>query len=739
MECQFCSGYYQAPPRRDLGLESQIPNSIFAAADDYEYDKEGNARLIGDVVLQQGPMQLEAEEVNLYQKKQEATAEGSVRLRDQGFLLEGDSAKIQLQNKDATIENASYLDHQSGIQGRAESLSSINNSNNLTIRQGYYTSCPRQHEDWYLKGKKIKLDRESGWGTAKHMRLHFKKVPIFYAPYIKFPIDDRRHSGLLIPNIDLKEPDIAQPIYWNIAPNYDATITPRRIGRRGEMLESQFRYLTPVGAGEIHTGYLGQDGEFDYQDRKLFNWNHLSYWQQHWELMVDTTYLSDNDYLNDLGSDLSVNSQSHLNRQAKLSYHQGEESLSSTVSLWVQAFQTIDDGINDAGRPYRRVPELEWLLNWSPVERLSWNQTLEWTRFEQLYRTDFQESDRLRYKGKLSYRWETPWAFLEPAWQVNHVQYDHRIVTNAALQNDSQSLTVPTVSLDSGIFLERTIQPFKQRLLQTLEPRVFFLWTPFEEQNDHPNFDTSELTFDFNQLFRDNRFVGGDRFGDNEQVSVAVTSRIISTETGDELLSASIGQAFYLADREVQLTGSNVNTNEDSPIASQLTWKPNQHWRWQVNTEWDSGINQIISGDSGITFIGQDRWDQVAHIFNLGYRYASDYNGADRIEQGELSSANKLNQYWTLYTRWLFDLENRNTLEQLTGLSYESCCWRASLLYQRRVTDVDDLEEPENRYGMHIQLELKGLASLGGKIDRLLDRGINGYTSFFGKKFSDAN
>ena len=730
LQCQLCDGFYQAPPLRDLDLNSDKPNAIFAAADDYEYDKSGNAKLLGDVVLQQGQLQLEAEQVDLFQEEQRATAKGNVRVRDQGFLLEGDSATLELKNKDATIENASYLDHASGIQGRAKTLTSTQNSVQLTIKEGYYTSCPRNSEDWYLRGKEIKLDQESGWGTAKHMRLHFKKVPLFYAPYLKFPIDDRRHTGLLVPNIDVKEPDISQPFYWNIAPNYDATITPRHIGSRGQMLDTQFRYLTFYGAGEFNTGYLSNDSSFDNEDRKLFNWTHQTFWEDQWEFDAETTYLSDYDYFKDLGSDLSVNSQSHLNRQARFRYYNQFLGASSTVSLWVQAFQTIDDSISDANRPYRRLPEIEWTLRWPIQRHLSWSQTIELTRFEQLYKADYQESDRARFSGTLSYRWENPWSYIAPAAQLNHVTYQHRQHDDSLTED--QSLSVPTVWVNSGIFLERLVKPFNTKFLQTLEPRAYFLWTPFREQNDHPNFDTSALTFDFNQLFRSNRFVGGDRYGDTKQVTLALTSRLINTESGDEQFTASIGQAYYFADREVQLSGDAIDESDLSPVASRLSWHPLEQWRWQLDAQWDSERNKFDSGSNTISFLGKDRWQQTAHIINLGYRYVADED--DRIEQGELSSANKLSKNWTLHTRWLFDLENRNTLEQLTGLSYESCCWRSSLLYQRRVTDVDDSEDPESRYNVHIQLELKGLASLGGKIDRLLGRGIKNYEEFFGKK-----
>lgn len=729
-----CDGYYRPSPLIDLGLNSRSSEAIYAASDQYEYNAKGVATLAGDTVLQKGPLQLQAEELVVDRNAQQATAKGAVIIRGEDFLMSGDAAAVDLSKDIVTLTNADFLFHENHLRGSAGSL--VNkNGDYLTLEHGSYTSCPPEKTDWEIRGSQLHIDRKSGWGSAKHLRLHFFSVPIFYSPYLKFPIDDRRQTGLLFPTLDVSEPDIAEPFYWNIAPNYDATITPRYIGKRGDMMDVQFRYLNILGLGEFNGGFLDSDEANDYEDRKLFNWKQTSYWGDNWRAQADTTYVSDNDYFNDLGSDLSVNSQSHLDRKASVTY----ENLTSQVSVTVQAYQTIDDAIPAANRPYRRLPEIRWGYRNNLSDWLTWQHQLEHVTFEQKEKSNFSEAQRLYWNNTLSNRWDNAWGYVEPAWQWHYVQYQLEANDIPTGQQKHPSLSVPRAWLDTGIFLERLVNFADQQHLQTLEPRLFMLWTPRRDHDQIPLFDSSEQTFNYYQLFRSDRFSGGDRFGDHQQITAALTSRFINQSDGNEWLIMQMGQAFYLKDREVGLQGPIQEDSETSPIAANVTVNWQDHMRASVNGEWDSANNLFRSGGSSVQLLQTDRFSRVNSIFNLAYRYRAKPITGERLDQGEFSFIQSLSPQWDVIGRWLYDINNQRTLEQLSGLTYDSCCWAISLIYQRRVNDVKvdvntlETAELENRYSFLVQLELKGLAGLGGTLSSVLSKGIKGYEAFYGE------
>lgn len=705
----LCHGRYQEPPRVDLGLSSPDPAALFAAANNYSINEQGVAELKGNAILQQQDMQVESETVTLDRKNNLLTIEGQARFRQTDFLLLGERAEINLESKDAHFSEAKYLTHSKGLRGDANEIQ-IKGNGGLIIKDGSYTSCEPNDNTWHLQGNEISLDRESGWGTAKHMTLNVKNIPIFYSPYFKFPIDDKRHTGFLYPRFNVRKPDLATPYYINIAPNYDATLTPRRIGRHGEMLEGQFRYLTPMaGLGEINFGFLINDSELNYEDRKLFNWTQTSRWNERWSGEVDVNYISDNEYFDDFDSEFSIQSISHIERKAALFYNDANWQFSTRV----QSYQTVDDLVLPSTRPYRRLPEIrlkgDQLLIGTPssTSQIHWINRLEYVYFEQQFDINAPYAHRVNLNTAIEWRLRWTWGHLIQSARFQHTHY--RLSGDLNANQKERDLSAPISSLDGGLIFERAFSIHNKPWIQTLEPRLFYVKIPLEEQADIPLFDTSALTFGYNQLFRENRFSGGDRLGDTDQLSVGLTTRFIDSSQGREILTLSAGQILYFKDRHVQLeeNTTEVNSLERSAIAVEISARLNARTRLSSGAVWKEEINTLENA----SFTAEYKVSDKQH-WNLGYRYRVK-DTSDRIAQADLLFSQKINHNWRFTGLWHFDLENNSTVEQMTGLVYESCCWNSSFVYRRKINNASSDEDArENDYGFFIEIELKDLSGI---------------------------
>jgi len=273
----------------------------------------------------------------------------------------------------------------------------------------------------------------------------------------------------------------------------------------------------------------------------------------------------------------------------------------------------------------------------------------------------------------------------------------------------------------------------KQAFIQTLEPRLFYLYSPRVGQDDNPIFDSGDLSFSYNQMFRNNRFSGGDRVGDARQVSLAVTSRLIDSDSGKEALRASIGQSFYLQDREIQLTPStDADTDTRSAIVGQVVWPYNDALTLHTEIQWNNLRNQLDKADVQLTY------RNINHqIFNAAYRQQGNGSeGSDfenTLEQIDLSTAWSIDQHWSIASRWLYDIKQERTFEGLIGIAYESCCWTVQVMRRGYLTedsstasDTND-DNMQTRQGTYIQFQFKGLGGVGNALESILDKAIYGY------------
>ncbi|HDP89927.1 MAG TPA: LPS-assembly protein LptD [Thioalkalivibrio sp.] len=528
-------------------------------------------------------------------------------------------------------------------------------------------------------------------------------VPFLYTPWISFPITDERKSGFLAPaigNSDKRGFELETPYYWNIAPNYDATFTPRYMSDRGLQLNGEFRYLMPVNRGDLQLSWLDDDA---YEDQRwLGRWRNTLRPSTHSRVDIDLNGVSDKRYFDDLSTSLDVISATHLDRRmdARWWFDQGE------VLLRLQGYQTVNETLLSTQYPYRRVPQLLF-TGGIPDGALGLDYGLraEWVQFDH---DDLVNGSRLDLKPSIALPVRTPGSFLEPRLSGRYTAY--RLDDSLPADQREPDRLVPTFSLDSGLIFEREAS---DRAIQTLEPRLFYVYTPYRDQDDLPVFDTGDLTFTFDQLFREDRFSGPDRVGDANQLSLALTSRLVDTASGRERLRASLGQIFYFEDREVTLPDQPAETRTESDLAAELGAQLGNFWKIDSSLLWNPDTEQTARGSTRIQYRRDSR-----HVFNLGYRYRE-----DDFEQAEISFGWPLSRRWNGVGRWVYALDDNRDLEALGGLEYESCCWKARLVARQYVTDGGT----EYNNAIYFQLVLKGLMDVGRNIEDLLEEGILGY------------
>ena len=767
----YCGGTYVEPERSGRDDETpfdQLP--VYASAESSRFEQGSQTGVLeGDVLMRQGRLQARADQASFDQANSSARLEGNVRLRDQGVLVLGDQASMRIDNGETRIDNVDYVIHDARARGTADKLMRRDDGI-IVMTDGSYTTCEPGENTWSLHSKDIELDRDKGWGEAKHVVLKVKDVPVFYTPYIYFPLDDRRQTGLLTPSFSQSTDngtEIETPYYINIAPDYDATLYPRYMSERGLQMEGEFRYLKPDNEGSLSAAYLN-DSKFN-ENRWLYGWQHEGGMSSRWATEVDFTDISDPFYFQDLNSALDVTSDTYVNQRAAVTYRGDGWRFQAAVHGYELATIT-------SLTPYQRLPQLRLDgADWLGDTGLRFGYNAEYTYFDRDLDSGFITGEngiqfdsagnailtpdenliglqratghRVSVSPSLSYPWRNSFAFVTPSVRVQSTYYDLDFDArsgdgfNYGNANTTPSSTIPITSLDSGLYFDRETSWFGNNLRQTLEPRAFYLYAPDEDQNDQPLFDTNENTFSYNSLFRDDRFSGNDRVGDANQLALGVTSRALE-EDGTERARGSLGQVFYFRDRNVQLleadgTEPDADTSSSSAYAAELMYRVSDAWRLNADMLWDPDNSGSDAGSFMANYQPEPR-----KILNMGYRYRNNINTFNaltgsfdrdvdrRIDQSDMSFMWPLNPQWSLIGRWQHDFAGDRTLEALGGLEYDSCCWKLRVVnrYWVDYNEFESVARDEANRGIFLQIVLKGLGSVtGNDVDSLLGDGIPGY------------
>lgn len=694
---------YQAPPLFDD--EEQINIS----ADQTRSDSEGISTFHGNVVLEKHELRITADKAAYDSNTGNINIDGNVHVDTTSMAIDADSGALAKDTQSSTFEGIEFQLGKNNMRGKADSISA-DQKNKTELQHTSITSCNLQDPDWRLDADSISLDLDEEYGSAKDVVLRFMEVPFVYIPYMEFPIGDRRRSGLLVPEIGYSSSrggELTVPWYWNIAPNHDAILAPHFMSLRGTQLDTQYRFLTESSRGQIDAAFLHND-QITGDDRHQFQYLQHTSFTPSLNMDIDVQDVSDTEYFNDFSSNLSTTSTTHLNRNLTLNYNKQHW----RSHLLAQTFETLDTTILVVDRPYRRLPQLS-LQGDQPITDagLAFTLDTEWVVFD-------HEDDsvitgtRLRFTPGLHWLTEGAFWFIDPAIKLSHTQYN--VEDGSGTQQNIADRNLSMSSLDAGLFFERELD---SGVTQTLEPRIYYLNVPFKDQSLLPNFDTQSSVFSTALLFRDNRFNGGDRIGDANQLTLALTSRLISSETGSEYLRASIGQINYFEDRRVSLTNV-VDESNTSDLMAELAASLND-WSMSARTQWNTDNNQSQRGN----FLLHYRSDSK-HIFNFGVR--NDRSIDPDIRQTDVSFMMPINNQYSAFGRWNYSLESDRDIEVIAGLSYDSCCWSVQMMVQRLLTYNNTIEEYDNSF--MVQLVLKGLGSVSGnKVNNALTHAIPGY------------
>ncbi len=688
------------PTRQQLADE----NTVELTAGELEAQLGGKptASMTGGVLLRRGDKLAGADSAIFDPNERALHLTGNVRYEDPGTQIVSDSAEFSYDSGRIVFEGAEFTLGSSNARGSADKLL-INQQGQLQLDRVSYTTCPPGSTDWELQAADIDLDTRKGVGTARNIKLRFKNIPILYAPYISFPISDARKSGVLTPEIGSSGRsgnELSVPYYWNIAPNYDATIVPRLLTERGLQLQTEFRYLTESSNGIITAHYLPDDDLID-RARHLIGVEHQTLFQNGWRNRIDFREVSDSQYFEDLGVSLSISSITHLNQSVSFDWH------TENMSFFGQAqdFQTLDDAIEPLKQPYRRVPQLLFNGYWpDQLMGLTAGISGEIVNFD-------REIGVTGWRLNVSPQFELPvggpgW-FMKPAVALDYTRYELSDRTDP-------SRSIPIVSFDTGLILERTMSGGSRRI-QTIEPRLLYVHIPHRNQDSLPVFDTIMPDLNLVQLFRKNRFLGVDRIGETDQVSVGITSRILDVATGRELLTATIGQTRYFSDRQVTLPGDSPDNFESSDFVAEVRFFLFENLNFDIGHQWGSGDSGTTKSEARLQY--RPASDK---ILNISYRFRR-----NSLEQGDLSWAWPISTKWNFVGRYNYSFQDREVLEQFFGLEYEGCCWGLRIISRRHISTRDGTRD--SSFGL--QLVLKGMTSVGTAADRLLERGILGYSA----------
>ncbi|MDR5866578.1 LPS-assembly protein LptD [Halomonas koreensis] len=769
-----CRGRYVMPAYR---LPPPPEGRVASEADSGEYGIEGETRLAGEVVLRRGDTQLEAPRVHLPAARDRVLADGPLAIRDRDLLVRGEAAEFSLDSDAARIEGAHYVAHAQRLRGDAVRLARLADGR-YRLREASFTTCEPGSRLWRLVGNDILLDRESGFGTARHARLEVGRVPVFYWPWVRFPIDDRRQTGFLWPMVGSSGDglDYAQPFYWNIAPDQDATLTPRWISDRGWLLGAEYRYLFPSDAGTLEGAYIADDkraGEGasdgssleDGDARWYLDVRHAGRLDARTDYRLQYGAASDGAYFDDFGRDFAERDTDHLARLARLDYRGDVWRLQARA----QGYQKLDDPLDEGDKPFYRLPSLDARGRWSQDSGLyqEWNANLTYfwrdvegdedgfydfrDRRRRIPIREAADGTRLRLTPALGWRLDRPWGFLEPRVELAHLAYDLDYGRRDTERSETPSLTVPVASVDGGLVFERDLSLGGRGYRQTLEPRLNYAYVPAEDQRDFPDFDTSQRAFSWNQLWSPDRFSGGDRVGDLNRLSLGLETRLLEDAGGRERLSLGLGQAYYLDDRAIDLAGDPDKaeredfasferfydaTRDRSPLVARLDWRLTDRWRTCWEWLYDDHLSRTERAGWSLAYRAE-----AGHAFNLGYRWElqgfdpaeedDDVRGYDR-EEIDVSGAWRVSPSLDLIARAVYDNTNDRTLEQLAGVQWNDCCYGLQLVWREWIDDegtADTIGDDTTDRGLFLRFVFKGLGGVGGEAAGYFDGAVPGYRS----------
>lgn len=727
-----CQGVWQYP------YPIATNDNLVATANYGYYNAKNYAELSGNAIITQNGRQLQANALHLNPNTGDAHATGQVLFGSSDSTTNNDlmgiaqTLRYNTQTGAMTAHDVAFASKSLSAHAHAQSLSTPTPQSYL-MEQALFSTCPPNDRVWHIRAKQLHLDKDTGRGIAKSTTLAIKDVPVFYLPYFNFPLDDRRHSGFLLPRIGINSTDglqLATPYYLNLAPNYDATITPTFYTNRNPKLSGEFRYLTHFGQGKIDTAYLPKDQEYNHQNR-----SHL-FFEHSWRPFVDKDlglfaqyrYVSDNRYLSDFDT-LGLANNANLPSVIGASYR----TQVLTADLSAETFQRLKgtdrqgNPIADKDRPYNRLPQL--ILNYTlPHHRFG---DVKWYSNSAYFKKSIKDGSDSEKSGVRTYNelvanrtFAKSWGYFSPKVALAHLftSYDEASLNehNLSKKEGSHSVLLPKVSLDGALYFEKQGSLFGNTGgRQILSPRLKYLYTPYKDQSQMPNFETTIASPSYDQLLADSWFLGYDRIGDLHAITPALSYRYVDT-MGNTRFDFALADQFYLDPIQVGLEGT-INTK---PMHSGLSWQMGIRPSSKL---WLTSTGSLDDQHRLSTVAGSLNYQPSAdRLFGLGMvkRKENQAFGQLPLHAYTASAILPINERLRLATTTQYDLNHRQFMDTLVGISYEDCCIGVAVYGRQHKNELS----PNDKYHRSIMAEVRLNGITGqGRLARLLDEKVTGF------------
>jgi LPS-assembly protein len=698
-----------AKPQADAEAEADrtiIEADVIEGVSDLEVGARGNAE------IRREDMSIFGETLRYNRELGRAEGDGGVRLQRGADRFFGPRLHYNLLEHTGEFESPSYLlERDRTARGSAERVEFLG-PHHYRLTNATYTTCRPGQEDWRLEAREIELDFDEEEGSARGPRLRFFDTTILASPWAVFPLSDRRKNGLLTPyyaQTSTRGFELGIPYYWNIAPEYDATITPVYMAKRGQQLKNQFRYLGRPYAGELKVEYLPEDREFG-TSREGVSLQHSHAFPRNTVAHLDYNRVSDDRYFVDLGSQVKQVSVGNLPQDAHLTHGGSLGRAPYSVQARVQRFQTLQDPLAPIVPPYHRVPQLNASVSYNDLAgAFDTALPVEYVRFGH---PTLLEGARTSTTPTLALPLLAPGWFITPKLGLRSMSYSLEQPGPGVAQSPHVSL--PWGSLDSGLVFERASGLYGEGSTQTLEPRLFYVYIPYRNQDALPLFDTALADFNYAQLFSENRFVGGDRFGDANQATLALTSRFLRAN-GQESLRATIAQRYYFEEERVGLTPSSpLRSSKDSDILASLGARFGRNWVFDTTAQYNRHEQRAERYSTAVTYR-----PEPAKVLNASYRFQRDV-----LEQVDISGQWPFRPGWYGVGRYNYSIQDKRLLEGLAGVEYNAGCWVFRAVVQRIQAAAD-----VSSTAFIFQIEFNGIGSIGtDEAVELLKRNVPGYS-----------
>ncbi|MCM2681292.1 LPS assembly protein LptD [Echinimonas agarilytica] len=695
---------------------------------------EHNTRLefTGDVSVTQGTKSLTAQQAILNQDQSQLDASGDVHYEDPIFMVDSDGLNANAETGVVEMTNSTYSMKTDGSRGKAKTLKIVQREQKFILKDGTFTTCPEGDDSWLMEADEIELDGESEWGEAHSSTIRLMGVPVLWVPYMTFPISDKRKTGLLFPTISNSSTnglDLSQPYYWNFREDADATFTPRYMANRGTQISTEVRYLREEQYNQLNFEFLGSDKELaNSDDRYLTHWLHQGKFTENWRSFVEYTHVSDDNYFNDLGSDVGNETDNRLERTAQLTYV--SESFDSNLTV------TDFEVFGNTSDVYRQLPRIDFTYR---VPYLS--DVIDMDIYAEATRFDHQDDDQVtanRYHIEPSIRYgvHKPSNSFELEAKLYQSYYDQDDPSDTL--DSSVSRTIPSFRAYGQLNFERSTSWFGSRFTQTLEPKAQYLYIDYENQDEIGVYDTVAMRDDVYSLFRDRRFSSIDRISDANQLTLGVTTRMLN-EQNQETFNLSMGQIIYLSDSEMLEDLSGIESENASAFAMSMDAYMGD---FDVRAEYQYDFERDMTQTSSLLLNYSPSARKLAQV---SYHYSPepivfgrsfDVEPETReINQLGLVASWPISEKYQLVGTHYRDTDLGRSIESLVGIQYQSCCWAIRLVYQRNLNtnfpdDGDSFREREAYdAGIAIQFEIKGF---GGSSDMsghqsMIDKSLFGY------------